>query len=119
MRIISFAKRWGKLKKGFFSTFRYPRKDTDWTVGEKVQVFIKNRSPHRIFLGIAEITCKAPRTLLITTDPIPNNRGIATQREAKDDGFENLAEMAAFMSDYYGKDYSPDFNKLTLKWISR
>jgi len=116
MRIISFAIQWEKLGKKEFSTFRYPRKDTDWTVGEKVQVFIKNRSPSRIFLGVAEIISKDPRTLVIVEDPLPANRGIVSQKEAQADGFKNLREMASFMADHYGRDYSPDFNKLTLRW---
>jgi hypothetical protein len=119
MRIMSFAKRWKKLEKPQFSTFRYPRKDTDWHDGETVQVFLLNRSPHRVFLGTAQIVAKNLRHLFVTKDPIPSGRGRVTEREANADGFENLEEMEKFMIRYYGKDYSPDFNKLTLKWISR
>jgi hypothetical protein len=118
MRIMSFAKRWEKLKKKTFSTFRYPRKDKDWSEGETVQVFLLNRSPHRVFLGTAEIVSKNPRYLVNTNEPLPSNRGIVTQKEAQADGFENPGEMEKFMIQYYGKDYSPEFNKLMLKWIS-
>jgi hypothetical protein len=117
MRIMSFAKRWDKLGNGIFTTFRYPRKDRDWSPGEKVQVFIKNRSPHRVFLGIAEILSKVPRALLVTDDPAKYGRKMVTHEEAKSDGFEDIRAMESFMLAYYGKDYSPDFNKLTLRWI--
>jgi hypothetical protein len=63
MRIMSFAKLWDKLKNPLFATFRYPRTDKDWSVGERVSVFIKNRSPARIFCGIAEVVGKEVRNV--------------------------------------------------------
>jgi hypothetical protein len=122
MRIMSFAKQWEKLGKEEFSTFRYPRKDKDWTAGEKVQVFIKNRSPHRLFLGLAEVTSKEHRVLNPDTrrsDNPPDFPHWITDNEAAADGFNSLIEMEHFMIKYYGRDYSPDFNKLILRWISR
>lgn len=47
MRIISFSRMWDKLQDDEFTTFRFPRKDKDWYKNEKVQVYYKNRSPHR------------------------------------------------------------------------
>lgn len=113
MRIMSFARRWEKLERKFFTTFRYPRKDNDWKVGERVQIFIQNRSPHRVFLGIAEIVSRVPRTL----DSKDNFPGHITHNEAIADGFNNLIDMESFMKDFYGRDFNPVFNKLTLKWI--
>ncbi len=55
MRIISFTEMWLKLKSPVFTTFRFPRKDKDWQVGEIVQVYFKNRSPDRKKLGEVEI----------------------------------------------------------------
>ena len=114
MRIMSFARRWEKLDRKLFTTFRYTRKDRDWKVGERVQIFIQNRSPHRVFLGIAEIISHVPRTL----DSGNHQLGIVTHNEAIADGFNNLPEMESFMRAYYGRDFNPVFNKITLKWIS-
>jgi hypothetical protein len=104
---MSFAKRWEKLSQNVFTTFRYPRKDADWREGEKVQIFIKNRSPNRLYLGNAEIISKVSKEVpaALTVD------------EARADGFDNIQEMEAFMRQYYGRDFLPRFNKLTLIWI--
>ena len=63
MRIISFTEKWSKLEQPIFTTFRYPRIDRDWQIGEMVQVFYKNRSPKREKLGVAQIIGKEPREL--------------------------------------------------------
>ena len=61
MRILSFSKHWNKLEKDEFTTFRFPRKDRDWEAGEVVQVYYKNRTPQREYLGIARIFRKEER----------------------------------------------------------
>ena len=63
MRIISFSKRWPKLLNQEFTTFRFPRKDRNWEVGERVQVYYKNRTPEREKLGEAEIINKEKRAM--------------------------------------------------------
>ncbi len=121
MRIISFCKKWEKLEQPEFTTFRFPRKDKDWYVGEVVQVFYRNRSPLREKLGVAEIIEKERRELdsfftdgrLISPRDIP----LTTDEEAIADGFMGREDMATFMERQYGLDYLSLFNKLTLKWI--
>ena len=120
MRIISFSKNWvnyitgkPKLDEPEFTTFRAPRKDRDWEVGERVQVFFKNRTPQRKFLGIAEIMGKKAKDL----DAYCNAETSISILEAQEDGFISLEGMAeAFKKMHGGKTA---FNKLTLKWIER
>ena len=105
MRIISFTEKWDKLKQPECTTFRFPRKDKDWYVGEIVQVFYKNRSPKREKLGIAGIRDKEPKVM-----------NDVTEQEAKADGFYDHYEMWKFLK-------CPDMdtvviNKLTLKWTN-
>ena len=82
MRILSFSQKWDKLKQSVFTTFRYPRADKDWFVGEHVQVYHKNRSPNREKLGIAEIVNITSRHL-----------DTLTHDEAVRDGFKSTIEM--------------------------
>ena len=107
MRIISFTKKWNKLNQDEFTTFRFPRKDRDWYVGEIVQVFYKSRSPQREKLGEAEITGKERRYL-----------AQITSKEAKADGFNSLKDMEKWMVKTYGytETWKP-MNKLTLRWV--
>jgi len=121
MRIISFSKKWDKLSQPEFTTFRYPRVDKDWYVGETVQVFYKNRSPSREKLGIAEIIGKDERELdpFFTDGKLVEPIGVplTTEEEAVADGFSNgLEGMVAYMEKQYGLDYIK-FNKLTLRWL--
>jgi len=106
MRIISFSKKWDKLREDIFTTFRFPRKDKDWFVGEVVQVFYKSRSPQREKLGIAVIFNKEIRL------------GAKDDEEAKADGFIDMCDMERWMIKTYGeaKTWQP-MNKLTLKWV--
>jgi hypothetical protein len=113
MRIISFSKKWDKLKQSEFTTLRYPRADTDWYVGEKVQVYFKSRSPLREKLGEAEITNKVVREL----DPFFEGHVLISDREAIADGFSSRGDLVQYMEKQYGLDYISRFNKLTLKWI--
>ena len=114
MRIISFTKKWDKLHQPEFTTFRYPRRDKDWYVGELVQVYFKNRSPKREKLGIAEIVGKERREL----DGFFKDDRLITEAEAIEDGFNDFADMVAFMEKQYGLDYISLFNKLALKWTN-
>ena len=116
MRIISFTEKWDKLNHPEFTTFRHFRADKDWYVGEKVQVFYKNRSPKREKLGEAEIIKKEPRRTICS---IPNNMPVITDLEAVEDGFENFSDMYKWLVKTYGAmKASFTMNKLTLKWCS-
>lgn len=108
MRIISFSQKWDKLKQGIFTTFRYPRADKDWYIGEKVQVYYKNRSPNREKLGIAEIVSKTSRHL-----------DTLTHDEAVKDGFKSTIGMITYIRNQYKDRYVPVMNKITLRWIHR
>ena len=109
MRILGFSRKWGKLKKPEFTTFRFTRKDKDWQIGEIVQVVFKPRSKGREILGVAEIMGKEKRYM----EHISN-------LEARRDGFKNVAEMIMWLTKSYAHDdrflFEP-FNKLTLRWI--
>ena len=112
MRIISFSKMWDKLKQPEFTTFRYPRGDKDWFVGEEVQVFYKNRSPNREKLGEAVIVSKISKiTGRLETD--------VTDADAIADGFTDVRDMEQWLIKTYGirKVVSEPINKLTLRWI--
>jgi len=123
MRIISFSKKWQKLRQIEFTTFRFPRKDTvkgrDWHIGEVVQVYYKNRSPKREFLGIAEITDKSPRWVV---NRILGNEGVGIieGEEARADGFTGCGEMEGWLIKEYGSKriWEEPMNKLTLRWQS-
>ncbi len=106
MRIISFTKRREKLSQDVFTTFRFPRKDKDWWVGETVQVFFKSRSPQRERLGVARIIGKELKHI---------GDSNITENEAKEDGFESLDDMRRWMERTYtiAKTFNP-INKLTL-----
>jgi len=117
MRILGFSKKWDKLNDMEFTTFRYPRVDRDWYIGEKVQVFYKNRSPQRERLGIAQIVDRQPREL---SPYFMDECQLVSYEECVADGFPNgLDEMVAFMEKQYGLDYISKFNKLTLRWIEK
>ncbi len=116
MRIISFSKHWPKLQQSAFTTFRYPRGDKDWQVGERVQVYYRNRSPKREFLGIAVIVEKGKREL---DSDFADIAPVITEKEARDDGFTSVGQMQAFMEHQYGLDYISLFNKLTLRWEAK
>lgn len=105
MRIIGFSKKWDKLKQPEFTTFRFPRKDRDWYVGETVQVYFHPRSKDREFLGIAEIIDKVARLEV-------------SEKEAIADGFQSVADMGSWLIKTYGctDRVKNGMNKLTLRW---
>ena len=63
MRILGFSRKWDKLKNDTFTTFRFERRDADWTVGEVVQVVYKPRTKGREILGVATIIGKDIRLI--------------------------------------------------------
>ncbi len=114
MRIISFSKKWDKLQQPEFTTFRFPRRDKNWYIGETVQVFYKSRSPQREKLGIAEIIKSEVRK--IATGYVPYR---PTENEAKEDGFLSLLDMNTYFRKTYGSHiFEKLINKLTLKWVA-
>ena len=118
MRIISFSKKWQKLSNLEFTTFRFPRADKDWYVGEMVQVYFKNRSPQREKLGEAQIIGKEKRELdswFVEQEVAP----LVSEQEAMADGFSSVEDMTQYMEKQYGLDYISLFNKLTLRWVAQ
>ena len=109
MRSLGFQKNWAKLSDPVFTTFRFPRKDSDrgrdWRVGETVQVVLHSRTPQREVLFCAEIIGKESTEL-----------GGITDAEAVADGFPGgWSEMANWLTKTYGKlDLGKVINKLTL-----
>lgn len=111
MRIMGFSVMWDKLNREEFTTVRFPRKDTDWYEGERVQVVYRPRSKGRKPLFIADIIKVESRTFDPTSD-------IAiTDEEAIADGFPGaLTEMMAWFFKHHSKfDRSKVFNKITLR----
>lgn len=118
MRILGFSKKWSKLEQATFTTFRYPRKDKDWLIGEQIQVVYKPRTKDREILGIAKIIIKELRWI---PNVILGNQGIdiITGDEARADGFPGCFEMENYMSDFYGSKriWAEPMNKLTLEYL--
>jgi hypothetical protein len=115
MRIISFSKKWDKLNQPEFTTFRFPRKDSDkgrdWHLGEIVQIYYHNRCPDREYLGTAEIMRKF--TMLVCD--IDDELAVA-------DGFPGgCAEMVEWLESSHKQrlEMITQINKLTLRWVSR
>lgn len=114
MRILGITEKWPKLQQPIWTTFRLRRRDKDWQEGEVVQVVYKPRSKGREVLGIARIAKKEQRWLwgnFVGDTPF-------LTREAVEDGFQNLAEMKAWMLKAHGDRVEKEpLNKLTLAWI--
>ena len=118
MRILGFSKKWQKLSNQTFTTFRFPRKDKDWQVGEVIQVVYKPRSPFfREILGTATIISKEQKLVFSGRDPIM----AIGDRAAIEDGFANIAAFQVWMMEKYPLKQLQEepINKLTLKWIRR
>ena len=125
MRILGFSKKWSKLEEPEFTTFRFPRKDKDWQVGELVQIVFKPRQKgggER--LGVAKIINKQLRAMARHGNKLPYP--IVSNAEAEKDGFSSIANRQAyfvmweFLWDYYGgkRLLEEPMNKLTLRWFS-
>jgi hypothetical protein len=106
MRVLGFSKKWEKLQNLEFTTFRFPRKDKDWYIGEYVQIVYHPRSKDREFLFNAQIISKESRKL----EDINNV-------EACLDGFKDAEDMNNWIIKTYGNNDGICFpmNKLTLK----
>ena len=105
MRIIRLTLMWEKLNQPEFTTFRFSIKDKDWYIGEQVQVYYKNRSPHRKRIGVAEIIQKV-------------QKHASSDKEARENGFNDLRDMDNWMIKTYGEEKTcQPMNKLTLKWV--
>ena len=121
MRIMGFQKQWvnqltgkPKLSGNRFTTFRFPRKDRDWEVGETVQIVMKPRTKERIPLGEAIIVTKEIKCL------IGGKANSISNDEARMDGFYWAIDLVDFITK--GKPLSiwelhP--NRLTLRWTRR
>lgn len=116
MRILGVSRRWDKLNRPDWTTFRFTRKDKDWQIGEVVQVVLNPRSKHREKLGVAEIISKEPKWMKpkLRAD-IPD----ITQEEAIADGFEEWRDMWAWLLKRYDirRLLGEPMNKLTLRWV--
>jgi hypothetical protein len=122
---MGFQKQWinqvtgkPKLSEETFTTFRFPRKDRDWEVGETVQVVMNPRTKGRVPVGEAVIVSKEIKALIPAQRHGQTN--LITNDEARQDGFMLAAELVDFMLE--GKPLSywglrP--NRLTLRWTRR
>ncbi len=110
MRVMGFAVMWDKLQQDNFTTFRFARKDTDWQIGERVQVVYHPRSKDRKPLFVADIINVETRSFDPTRAPI------ITNEEAMADGFPGLVAMWAWLTKSHGKfESSKVFNKISLR----
>lgn len=118
MRVLGFSRRWEKLARQRFTTFRFARKDRDWEVGEVVQIVLKPRSPEREVLGLARIVAREPRRMARHGSRLP--QPIVTEEEAREDGFTDYFDMWEWLFDVYGGErlLKEPMNKLTLVWVS-
>lgn len=108
MRILGFSKKWDKLNKDIFTTFRYRRKDADkgrdWHNGETLKIAYHPRHEHEV-LGIAQVIKKEPKQCQMITD-----------EEAIADGFQYVGKMMEFLNPP-APEGMQIINKLILKWI--
>jgi len=128
MRILGVTQKWDKLQHPKWTTFRFPRRDKDWQVGEQVQVVFKPRSKQRESLGIAGIVVKESRAMAWLGDrtgerKVSNDEAIADGFKDKPDKYGNMKKayfwMWEFLWDCYGGErlLKEPINKLTLKWV--
>ncbi len=116
MRVLGFSKRWNKLQQPVFTTFRLPRKDTDWHIGERVQVVYHPRSnKDREFLFLADILNVESRSF------DPDYAPSITYDEALADGFpDGVNEMRKWLEKSHDHfNASTIFNKITLKKVNK
>ena len=110
MRILGFSQHWGKLSRDEFTTFRYPRADRDWYLGEAVKVVIQpRRKGGGCYLGTSEIISKESKLL-----------EQVTQQEAIADGFTGWIDMFNWLRKSYDVErlQAEPMNKLTLRWLN-
>lgn len=130
MRILGVSQLWPKLAKPGWTTFRFPRRDRDWAVGEVVQVVYKPRSPKattRGVLGIAEIVKIEQRWVVYPVgsfilDLLHGKHWddvlFVSNDEAEIDGFSSREEFIIWISLKYGgaRTYEEPMNRISLKW---
>ncbi len=118
MRILGFSKvDWrnyethqdSKMLQPEFTTWRWPRKDRDWAVGEVVSVVVRTRSPHRLILGEAEISANESVDIYRITDI-----------DARTDGFPKAGDLQHYlMMERITRGLGLVIpNRLTLRWLS-
>lgn len=115
MRELGMSEMWPKLQAENFTTFRFPRKDRDWEVGENVKVVYKPRSRERKVLGIAWIRTVEPRRLLESNE---SNIPAISEAEAIADGFNSYSAMLGWLATHNNLS-GVEINKLTLRWFKR
>ncbi len=126
MRVLGFSKKWSKLYQPEFTTFRFPRKDSDkgrdWKVGEQVQIVYHPRNKDREYLFNAEIINKEQRSFTPSSrywnPPILE----ITDKEAIEDGFSSYSEMYSWMEKSHKTTFNHPLtentlNKLTLRRV--
>ena len=114
MRIMGFSVMWAKLNQPEFTTFRFPRKDTDWHIGERVQVVYRPRTKGRKPLFIADIANVETKAFDPAFAPM------ITNDEAKDDGFDGVVVMLAWLLKTHGHfSASQILNKITLRRVAK
>ncbi len=112
MRVMGFSVMWEKLSNPEFTTFRLPRKDTDWHIGERVQGVYHPRSKTRKFLFLANVINVWPCSF----DGLFAH--VITEEEAIEDGFTDLKAMQDWLKKAHNSlDSSQIFNKITLRRI--
>lgn len=118
MRVLGFCIKWPKLEEPIFTTFRMPRRDKDWEVGEEVQVVLRPRTKGREILGIAVITGKERRRLRDPSDTHfrPYQIPEITREEAIEDGFDSYRSMQEWLFKAHRLGPYSVINKLTLSW---
>ena len=101
--------KWDKLSQRQFTTFRFPRKDRDWAVGEEVKITYKGRTKDKAVLGIARIIGKEEDA----------TGASLTDQVAIADGFPGgVRDMERWMMKTYGFERTFDqMNKLTVEWV--
>lgn len=109
---MGFSVKWTKLQQPVFTTFRLPRKDKDWYIGECVQIVFHPRSEDREILGEAVIVNVEARSFDPAMAPkITNDEAIA-------DGFDNTNAMMAWLENTHGHfNASTVFHKITLRQV--
>lgn len=124
MREMSFSQLWPKLAQDKFTTFRLPRRDKDWEVGEQVRIMFKGRTKMRSILGSAKIIGKAPRAVPLAFRWVDLNNVRQTEvppvtvAEARQDGFGSVKDMAIWVTLKHRtvKDDVLVMNRLVLEW---
>jgi hypothetical protein len=113
VRELGVSVMWPKLEEPEWSTFRFPRRDKDWQVGETVRIVFHPRGRDRKVLGTAQVRDKQPRVMIADEGPIMST----SPDEAREDGFNSLSMMCAWIRQRYGEEslHKP-MNKLTIRW---